>query len=60
MLGDVEVENPSAMKNKHDGNEQDAQVGGGDGEEIDGDQVADMVGEERPPGLRGLGPSFSA
>ena len=28
---------------------------GGHGEEIDGDQIPDMVGEEGPPGLRGRG-----
>jgi hypothetical protein len=27
----------------------------GRGEAVDRDQVADVVGEERPPGLRGLG-----
>jgi hypothetical protein len=30
-------------------------VNGGHCKEIDRDQVADVVGEERPPGLRGLG-----
>jgi hypothetical protein len=38
-----------------DENEQDPKARGGHGEEVDGDQVADVVGEERPPGLRGLG-----
>jgi hypothetical protein len=43
---------------KHDEDEEDAQARGGHGEEIDRDQVPDMVGEERPPGLRGLGRRF--
>jgi hypothetical protein len=37
------------MVSEHD---EDAQAGGGHGEEVDRHQVPDMVGEERPPGLR--------
>ena len=55
MLGDVEVDDPPAVVSEHDEDEEDAEAGGGHGEEVDRDQVADMVGEERPPGLRGLG-----
>jgi hypothetical protein len=40
---------------EHDEDEENAEAGGGHGEEVDRDQVADVVGEERPPGLRGLG-----
>jgi hypothetical protein len=54
VLGDVEVDDPPAMVGKHDEDEQDAPARGGHGEEIDGDQVPDMVGEEGPPGLRRL------
>jgi hypothetical protein len=36
---------------EHDEDEEHPQARGGDREEIDGDQVPDMVGEERPPGL---------
>src|SRR5947208_21154 len=32
--------------------EEDVQVSGGNGEEVDRDEVPDMVGEERSPGLR--------
>jgi hypothetical protein len=46
------------MVGKHDEDEEDAEASGGHGEEIDGDQVPDMVGEERPPGLRRLGTPF--
>jgi len=35
-----------------DEDEEDAEASGGNGEEIDGDEVADMVGEERAPRLR--------
>jgi hypothetical protein len=55
MLGDIEVDDPPAMVGKDDEDEQDAQPRGGHGEEIDGNQVPDMVVEECPPGLRGLG-----
>src|SRR5262245_38950564 len=55
VRGDVEVDEPPAMVGKHDEDEQDTQTRGGHGEEIDGDQVSDMVGEEGPPGLRRLG-----
>ena len=34
-----------------DEGEEHAKARGGDGEEIDGDQVPDVVGEERAPGL---------
>jgi hypothetical protein len=52
VLGDVKVDDPPAMVSEHDENEEDAQAGGGHGEEVDRHQVPDMVGEERPPGLR--------
>ena len=58
MLGDVEVDDAPAVVGEHDEDEEDAQAGGGHGEEVDGDQVADVVGEERPPGLRGRGRRF--
>jgi hypothetical protein len=38
---------------EHDEDEQDAQTRGGDGEEIDGDEVADVIGQERAPRLDG-------
>jgi hypothetical protein len=43
------------MVSEHDEDEEDTQARGGHGEEIDREQVPDMVGEERPPGLRRLG-----
>jgi hypothetical protein len=55
MLGDVEVNDMPAVVGEHDENEEDAQAGRGHGEEIDRDQVPGVVGEERPPGLRGIG-----
>ena len=36
---------------EHDEDEEAAQVRGGQREEIDGDQIPDMGGEERAPGL---------
>jgi len=55
VLGDVEVDNAPAVVSEHDENEEDAKASGGNGKEIDRDQVADVVSEERPPGLRGGG-----
>src|SRR5438094_753158 len=55
VFGHVEVDDAPAMVNEHDENEEDAQARGGNREEVEGDQVADMVGEERPPRLRRLG-----
>jgi hypothetical protein len=51
MLGHIEVDNAPAMVGEHDEDEEDAEASGRHGEEIDRDQVANMVGEERPPGL---------
>jgi hypothetical protein len=58
MLGDVEMDDTPAVVGEHDEDEEDAEPSGGHSKEIDGDQVPDMVGEERPPGLRGLGTPF--
>ena len=52
MLGDIEVEDAPPVVGEHDEDEQDAQTRGGDGEEIDGDEVADVIGQERAPRLR--------
>ncbi len=53
MLGHVEMHDSPAMMSEHDEDEEHVQVGGRHGEEIDRDEVADMVGQERAPGLRG-------
>ena len=58
MLGDVEVQDATAMVGKHNEDEEDTQAGDGNGEEIDGDEVLDMVGQERVPGLGGRGASL--
>src|SRR5437016_1496928 len=55
MLGHVEVDDAPAVVSEHDENKKDAQARGWHREEIEGDQIADMVGEERPPGLRRQG-----
>ena len=55
MLGHVEVDDAPAVVSEHDENKEDAQARGWHREEIEGDQIADMVGEERPPGLRRQG-----
>jgi hypothetical protein len=53
MLGDVEVEDTPPMVGEDDQNEEDPQSSGRNREEFDRDEVPDMVGEERSPGLRG-------
>src|SRR2546428_12552056 len=53
LLGDVEVEDAPAIVCEHDKGEQDTQGPRRNDEEIDGDQVADVIGQERAPGLRG-------
>src|SRR5438093_6221083 len=55
VLGHVEVDDAPAVVSEHDENKEDAQARGGHREEIEGDRIADMVGEERPPGLRRQG-----
>jgi hypothetical protein len=60
MLGNVEVDDAPAVVSEHDEDEENAEASGGHGEEVDRDQVADVVGEERPPGLRGAGGGASA
>jgi hypothetical protein len=46
MLGDIEVEDAPPVVGEHDEDEQDAQARGGDGEEIDRDEVPDVIGQE--------------
>jgi hypothetical protein len=55
VLGHVEVDDPPAVVSEHDENEEDSEAGGGHRKEVNRDDVSDVVGEERPPGLRGLG-----
>ena len=52
VLGDAEVDDAPAMVSEHEEHEEHPQARGGDREEIEGDQVPDVVGEERAPGLR--------
>ena len=51
MLGQVEVDDASAIVSEHDEDEEHPQARGRHREEVDGDQVQDVVGEERSPGL---------
>ena len=55
VLGHVEVDDPATMVGEHDEDEEDAEPSGWHGEEVDRDQVPDMIGQKRPPGLRGRG-----
>ena len=51
MLGDIEMDDSSAMMSEHDENEEYAQACRGNREEIEGDEISDMVGEKGPPRL---------
>ena len=55
VLGHVEVEDTPAMVSEHNKDEEDAEPSGGHGKEIKGDQISDMIGEERSPRLGGRG-----
>jgi hypothetical protein len=55
VLGHIEVDDAPALVSEHDEDEEDAEPSGGHGEEVEGDQISDMVGEECPPRLRRLG-----
>jgi hypothetical protein len=58
LLGDVEVDDAPAVVSEQDEDEEDPEASGGYGEKVDRDQVADVVGEKCPPGLRGAGRLF--
>jgi hypothetical protein len=51
VLGHVAMDDLPAMVGEHDEDEEHPQARGGDREEIEGDQVPEVVGEERAPGL---------
>lgn len=55
MRGHVEVNDTPTMVSEDDQDEEDAEASGGNGKEIDRDQVANVVHEERPPRLGGRG-----
>ena len=52
MLGDIEVDDAPPVVCEHHKDERDVQARGGDSEEIDGDAVPDVIGQERAPNLR--------
>ena len=51
MFGHIEMDDPPAMVSEYHENEEYAQAGSGDREEVEGDEIADMVVKERAPGL---------
>jgi hypothetical protein len=53
VLGDAKVDDAPAVVSEDDQDEEDPKARRGYGEEVDRDQVAEMVSEKRPPGLRG-------
>src|SRR5438445_4318237 len=53
MLGDIEVEDAPALVGEHNEDEEHPQASSRDREEIDGDQIPEVIGQERSPALRG-------
>jgi hypothetical protein len=53
VIGHVEVDDAPPMMSEHDEDEEHAQARSGHSEETNRDEVLDMIGQERPPGLRG-------
>src|SRR5437667_9064595 len=53
MLGDVEVKDAAAIVGEHNEDEEQPQASSRDREEIDGDQIPEVIGQERSPALRG-------
>src|SRR5262249_55960983 len=51
VFGHVEVCDAPPMVSEHDENEEDAQACRGNREEIEGEEISDMIGEERSPRL---------
>lgn len=51
VLGDVEVDDAAAMVGEHDENEEHAQSSRWHREEVNGDEICDVIGKERPPRL---------
>jgi hypothetical protein len=49
MLGHVEVNDAPAVVSEHDENKENAQARGRHREEVEGDQIAGMVGEDVRP-----------
>src|ERR671919_2940997 len=51
MRGHIEMDDPPAVVSEYDGNEEHAQASSGDREEVEGNEIADMVGKEGAPRL---------
>ncbi len=49
MLGDVEVSEAPPVMGEHEEHKQNAERHGGHGEEVDGDEILDVILQERPP-----------
>src|SRR5439155_20957223 len=56
MVGDVEVEDAPAIVGEHNEDEEHPEASSRDRKEIDGDQIPDVIGQERSPALRGRPP----
>jgi hypothetical protein len=46
VRGDVDVNDPSAIRGHDDEHEEHAEGRGGDGEDVDGSELGDVVGEK--------------
>ena len=52
MFGHIEVDDPTSVVSQHHQHVQNLELNGGDGEEVNGNQVWDVIGEEGSPCLR--------
>jgi len=50
-VGDAEMHDTAPKVQEHHEDEEDAECGGRDDEEVNGGEVGCMIGEEGPPGL---------
>jgi len=51
MFGYIEMKNRSTRVGQYDEDIENAKGGGGDGKEINGDEVGEVIAEKGPPGL---------
>jgi hypothetical protein len=51
MVGYIEMKNRSTLVGQYDEDIENVKGGGGDGKEINGDQVGEVIAEKGPPRL---------
>ncbi len=51
MVGHIEMPDAAPLVGQHDEDIEDTKRGGGDGKEINGDEVGEVIAEKGPPRL---------